>query len=202
MSATPTILLNEKELFIRISKDDQLAFTEVFYHYTSRIHPFIQKMVLSEEITEEIVQEVFFSLWKSRDKLPEIENCAAYIFKIATNKTFNHLKRKAREFKRSQDLFYGQKDSTNNTTETIDLRESRDLINRLVERLTPQKKLIYKLTREEGLSHDEIAKRLCISKNTIKNHLVETLKYLRKNLQKSHGFSIFILSVFIEIYSS
>lgn len=183
MPLSSPIFIHEKEIFLRISQGDETAFTEMFFHYTARIHPFIKKMTRSEEITEEIVQDVFVSLWKNREKLPEINNYNAYIFTIASNRTFNYLKSKAREAIRLQELAKVEKDFTNVTVETIDGNESRNLINKLVERLTPQKKLIYQLTREQGLSHDEIAVQLNISKNTVKNHLVETLKYLRKNLK-------------------
>ncbi len=193
MSISSNILANEKEIFLLISWGDEAAFTEMFFHYTARIHPFIKKMTRSEEVTEEIVQDVFVSLWKNREKLPEINNYPAYIFTIASNRTFNYLKSKARETVRMKELAKVEKEFTNVTEETIDGNESRDLINRLVNRLTPQKKLIYQLTRDEGLSHDEIALQLNISKNTVKNHLVETLKYLRKNLK----LTILVINVLI-----
>ena len=196
-----TILLNEKEYFVRIAHGDELAFTEIFYHYTSRIHPFIKKITRSEEVTEEIVQDVFVSLWKSREKLMEIDNYAAYIFTIATNKTFNYLKSKARKEKHLNELAKVNKNFTNNTEEAIELHETRELVGQLVRQLPPQKKLIYQLTREEGLSHGEIAQQLHISKNTVKNHLVETLKFLRENLQRSQGVSLLLINIFIEIYS-
>jgi len=196
-----TILLNEKEYFVRIAHGDELAFSEIFYHYTNRIHPFIKKITRSEEVTEEIVQDVFVSLWKSREKLMEIDNYAAYIFTIATNKTFNYLKSKARKEKHLNELTKVNKNFTNNTQEAIELHETRELVGQLVRQLPPQKKLIYQLTREEGLSHDEIAQQLHISKNTVKNHLVETLKFLRKNLQRSQGVSLLLINIFIEIHS-
>lgn len=196
MSISSTIMNNEKEIFLLISKGDEAAFTEMFFHYTARIHPFIKKMTRSEEVTEEIVQDVFVNLWRSREKLPEINNYTAYIFTIASNSTFNYLKTKAREVIRLQEMAKVEKDFTNVTEETIDGNESRDLINKLVNRLTPQKKLIYQLTRDQGLTHDEIAVQLNISKNTVKNHLVETLKYLRKNLIQVR--TIFFLFPFID----
>ena len=201
MPVPSSILLHEREYFARVACGDEAAFAQIFYHYTARIHPFIRKMVRSEEVAEEIVQDVFVSLWNRREKLVEIDHYAAYIFTIATNKTFNYLKSKAREEKHLKELAAIKKDITNNTLETIDLHESNQLINKLVNQLTPQRKLIYKLTREEGLSHDEIAQRLNISKNTVKNHLVETLRFLRENLQKSHGISLTLISIFIKIHS-
>jgi RNA polymerase sigma-70 factor (ECF subfamily) len=110
MPALSTLLLHEKDYFARIASGDEAAFAEIFYYYVPRIQPFIRKMVRSEEVTEEIVQDVFISLWKNREKLAEINNYAAYIFTIATNKTYNYLKVKAREAKRLQELSIGEKD--------------------------------------------------------------------------------------------
>ena len=201
MPAPNTYLLHERDYFTRMASGDETAFAEIFYYYVPRIQPFIKKMARSEEVTEEIVQDVFISLWKNREKLGEINNYAAYIFTIATNKTYNYLKVKAREAKRLQELSMGEKDFTNNTIETIDLNQSQHLINHLVNQLTPQKRLIYKLTREEGLSHDEIAQQLNVSKNTVKNHLVETLRFLRENMQSAQSASLTWLSILLHIHT-
>ena len=182
MHGTDTILLNEREYFLRISLGDESAFSEIFYYYTARIYPFVKKTTRSEEVTEEIVQEVFASIWKSRVKLAEIDNYSAYIFTITTNTTLNYLKSKARRKKHLDELAKVEKSFTNNTQETIDLHEIRELVSHLLGQLSPQKRIIYKLTREQGLSHDEVAQQLHISKNTVKNHLVQTLKFIRKNI--------------------
>ncbi len=201
MSVPSTILPSERECFARIAGGDEAAFGEIFYHYAPRIHPFIQRMSRSEEVTEEIIQDVFVSLWKNREKLVDIHNYSAYIFTAATNKTYNYLKVKARQARHLEELTLIEKDYTNNTLETIDLNQSMDLINYFVDQLPPQKKLIYTLTREKGLSHDEVAQQLNVSKNTVKNHLVETLKFLRENLQRSGSTSLTLISIFIKIHS-
>jgi RNA polymerase sigma-70 factor (ECF subfamily) len=201
MSAQTAILPNEKECFHRIALGDEAAFATMFYHYSSRISPLIIKITRSTIETEEIIQEVFVSIWKNRNKLKDVDNYAAYIFTIATNKTYNFLKVKARQAQRLHELSLTATSGTNNTFETIDFNESVEIIHQLVEQLTPQKKLIYKLTREEGLSHDEVATRLNISKNTVKNHLVETLRFLKDNMQKSHSLTGILLGIMIVIHS-
>lgn len=201
MPAPSTILLNERDYFVRIADGDEVAFSIIFYHYTNRIHPLIKKITRSDEVTKEIIQDVFVSLWKSKEKLVEIDNYAAYISTMATNKTFNYLKFKARKERHLSELALVARDVTNNTLETIDLHETRELVSQLIRQLSPQKKLIYNLTREEGLSHDEIALQLNISKNTVKNHLVETLKFLRENLRRSEAVSMLLVSILIEINS-
>ena len=200
MSAQAPILSNEREVFHRIASGDEVAFASMFYHYSTRIAPTIQKITRSAIETEEIIQEVFVSIWQNRNRLKDVDNYAAYIFTVATNKTYNYLKVKARQAQQLQHLSLTATTGTNNTFETIDFHESREIIHQLVEQLTPQKKLIYKLTREEGLSHEEVASRLNISKSTVKNHLVETLRYLKDKLQKSHSLTGILLGIMIVIH--
>lgn len=200
MSVQGTILLNERDYFVQIAAGDEVAFSVIFYHYTARIHPMIKKITRSEEVTEEIIQDVFVSLWNCREKLTEIDNYAAYIFTIATNKTFNYLKLKAR-IEKHLNAVRLEKDFTNNTLETVELHETRELVGQFIKLLSPQKKLIYNLTREEGLTHEQIAQQLNISKNTVKNHLVETLKFLRENLLRSETVFPFLINIFIKIHS-
>lgn len=195
MAGQDSIALNEKEYFLRISGGDESAFSEIFYHYVPRLYSFIRKMTRSAETAEEIVQDVFLSLWNNRVMLTEIENPCAYIFTMATNKTFNYLKSKAIRDKYLHSLQQKNAESDNHTLEAIDFHESQQLIHKLVDQLPSQKKIIYKLTRDEGMTHDEVAVQLGISKNTVKNHLVETLKYLKKYLQKYKEVSVLFLGL-------
>src|SRR5690348_11128361 len=88
-------LYNERELFQRIANGDEQAFAQIFFHYTSIIHPFVFNKVKSQAAAEEIVQEVFLKLWTKREALKNIESPASYLMRIATNKTLDHLRRKA-----------------------------------------------------------------------------------------------------------
>ncbi len=199
MSGLSLILPNEKELFARTAKGDVAAFTEIFYHYTARIHPFIQKMTRSREVTEEIVQDVFVSIWNHKEKLNEIEHYAAYIFTIATNKTLNFKKSCAREKLRMKQHAINAVDYSNITTEQLDLRESQQMIAELVDQLPPQRKLIYRMSREQGLNHEQIAEQLQISPHTVKNQLVHALRFLRNNIHNQQGLSVTLISVLLKI---
>ncbi len=86
------MLQGESNLFARVADGDESAFTTIFSHYVPRIQSFLFKMVKSKEAAEEIVHDVFLSLWINREKLPAIENYQAYIFTAATNKTYTYLK--------------------------------------------------------------------------------------------------------------
>jgi len=177
-------LPDERMLFARMAKGDEEAFAEIFYHYTALLQPFILNMTRSEADTEEIIQDLFLQLWMQREKMPEIGNYRAYIFTASNNRVYTWLKRRARELRLSAEAGSGVADQDSRLEEALDLKESMALITEAVDRLPPQKKLIWRLSREEGLSHEQIAGQLGLSKNTVKNHMVAAIRMVRKYLQE------------------
>jgi RNA polymerase sigma-70 factor (family 1) len=193
MIASPAILPNEKELFVLISKGDQAAFTKVFDHYEPRIFPFVLKITRSEMFAEEIVQELFIKLWTNRSAVADIENPRSYIFRMATNRTYNYLKSQARRLvaeERGTDLALLEE---NSTEELIDFKQTEETINKAVESLPEQQKKVYILSRRLGMSAEEIAEQMNLSPKTVKNHLTEALRSLKQQLQNSPGAAIALI---------
>ncbi len=192
-------LENEKELFALIARSDETAFTKVFHHYNRRLYPFVLKMLKSESLAEEIIQSIFIRLWHNRHRLDQVEDPRAYIFTMAANKTRDQLKKLANEnrlLKEVEQQVSGM--ISNETEEMIFLKESEALLAKAVEKLPAQRQKIYRLSREEGKSYDEIAKELNISVNTVRNQLVEALRYIRKAMQNATGF----LTAFITLFDN
>lgn len=196
-------LHDDKFLFARIAEGDQLAFSKVFYSFGGRIYSFVHKITRSATLTEEIVQDVFVNIWKKKDSLHEIEQPASWIFTIAANLTYNHLRAEARARKAEEALRTRETETTNNPDERLDAKEFEELIKKTVDLLPEQRRIIYKMSREDGLTHEEIAQKLNISKNTVKNQLVQALKFIRQQVQQRSG-NIFpiLLSVWIEIHQN
>jgi RNA polymerase sigma-70 factor (ECF subfamily) len=192
-------LPNEKQLFTRMADGDEEAFAEIFFHYTQQVQPFILKMTRSREATEEIVQDVFLSLWLARGKMVEVTNYRAYIYTISNNKTYSWLKKRSREILVMEPIDEKNMDLISSREESIDFKESAALINQAVDMLPSQKKIIFKLSREEGLSHEEIARKLNLSKNTVKNHMVEALRFIREYIRKNTGISISLVAILLRM---
>lgn len=190
MSPNPPILNNERELFAQMATGSEAAFTDIFFFYIPLLQPHIQQMTKSEEATQDIIHEVFLKIWVNREKMQAVDNYRAYIFTISTNKTYDYLKKLARDksFRSSEELLR-RSGTENSTEETIDFNQSAAIINQAVAQMPPQRKLVFQLSREEGLSHEEIAARLQISKNTVSNHLTEALRSIKEYLQKMPGSS-------------
>jgi len=184
-------LINESELFAELANGSERAFETIYHHYIKRLGPFVDKMVRSPELAEEIVQDIFVHLWVNRGLLAEVKYPTSYLFNIATNKTLNYLKKIANNEKLMDQIASRSTELSNETEERIILRESAEIIEMAIAALPEQRKLIYHLSRNEGLTHEQIAERLNISKNTVKNQLVTALKSIRTfTEQRASVFSI------------
>ena len=187
---------NETELFRMIAEGDEVAFRQIFDLYHSRLAVFIYKLTKSESIAAELVQDIFVKLWFNRAKLSSVTHPQAYIYTMASNRTMDHLRKMSTESKFRADVWKVISLSHNNTDDNIMVRESRQLIEQAVVQLSPQKQKIFRLSRYEGLNHDEIAMHLQLSKSTVKNHLVETLRHIRSFLHH-HSETLSILVGFL-----
>jgi RNA polymerase sigma-70 factor (family 1) len=183
LTATPDY--TDHALFARIARGEEPAFRELYDRYRSRLYGLALRMTRSPQESEEILQETFLNLWAYRDKLPAVQDPPAYIFTIAYNKIYASLRHIAGDARRLSELIARVELSDNQTIEHLDFRESEGLVRQAVDQLPPQRKLVYQLSRQEGLDYDQIAARLGISRNTVRNHLVEALKDIRAWLQRS-----------------
>jgi len=189
----------EKILLELASTGDTEAFTQLFSLYKDKLYSFTLRLTGCKEKAKDIVQDVFLKLWQNYTTLNTIENFSSYIFKLAHNQFLNAAKRMANEtliiskIQSRTDAYNAPPD------EKLEYKEVENLLNEVLQKLPPQQKLIFKLSREQGLKHEEIAKQLQISPSTVKNHLVQSLKTIRKHLSSNldvAGLYFFIVSYF------
>lgn len=181
--------MNEKEAIAKIKYSDKEAFTFLYERYWPKVYNFTNLYVLSSDIAEEIVQEVFIKLWENRESINEEKNFDGYLFIVTRNLIFNHSRQDINRTFYQATLFEAIEEphSVEEELETADLRE---YINSLIGMLPPRQKEVFKLSREEQLTYGEIAQKLQISEKTVERHMGEALKFLRKNLQM---YSLFLM---------
>jgi RNA polymerase sigma-70 factor (family 1) len=175
----------EKTLLQLASTGNEEAFTRLFSLYKDKLYSFALRLTGCKEKAQDIVQEVFLKLWQNQTSLNTIENFSSYIFKLAQNQFLNAAKRMANE-----SLIISKIHSTTNVynappDEKLECKEVESILHEVIQKLPPQQKLIFKLSREQGLKHEEIATQLQISPSTVKNHLVQSLKTIRKYLSSN-----------------
>lgn len=186
-------------MFRQIAKGDEVAYTRIFHLFTPRLFPYILKITKDETLAKEFLQETFLRLWVNRDDLAHINNPASWLFKIAANICLNHLRSEAIHNKLQAKVYEKMKPGEYPVAEIAEGREMELMISKAVDTLSPQRKEVYLLSRHEGLSHKEIADKLGISINTVKNHIGTALKGIQEYLHEKTGLSIAVLSLILAI---
>lgn len=180
-------------LFEQIAEGDEKAFRKVFHELNARLYPFILKWTRSAAVTEDIIQEVFLRLWINREEVAKMEKPVSWIFRVASNLSLSWLRAEIAEIKRLEKIKEAARKTEEQSVEMMSFKETEYLINKAVSLLPPRRQLIYRLSREQGLDHKEIAEKLQLSPNTIKNQLVSALKFIKEYLQRMGDMAIPVL---------
>lgn len=171
----------ERDLAIALSKGSQEAFREIFMRYFPKIKIFCLKILGAEEDAEDMAQEIFIKIWNERDHFSNVLNLNAYLFRLSRNLLYDFQTEKQRKSQHNVDWEVDEIDSIS-PQEVLEEKDLRTIVNFHVEHMPQQRRTIYRLSREQGLSNAEIAERIGITKKSVENHLNLALKELRKAL--------------------
>jgi len=151
-------------------------------------------IVKSEHIAEDIVQESFIKLWESRNILAEVKKPNDFIFILVRNHAFDVLRKLAREEKEleREQVWETLKQQSAYSDYWLEAKQTTQILEQIIAQLPAQQQKVIRMSREEGLSHQDIAEHLKISKNTVKKHLVVALRTCREQLKRL-GFSYFFI---------
>lgn len=185
---------NEKDLLRYAAEGDSRAFATLFSNYKDKLYYFLLRANGSPEMTEDIIQDVFLKLWKDRASLVDIQNFGGYLYRMAQNHVINSLKRMATETHIIHELSQKVEQACSDVEEHISLQETSRNLHFALNKLTPKQKLVYTLSRDKGLRHEEIARSLNISPSTVNNHLIEALRIIRRQLRATPDtFTILVI---------
>ncbi|MCE7067147.1 RNA polymerase sigma factor [Dyadobacter sp. CY326] len=180
----PALLNGEKEILQQVASGNERAFRALFNKYHHKLGSYIFHILKSDELAEEIVQDVFLKVWTNRASLGEINNFQAYLLVISKNHALNCLKKIANEKALTSHLDVWNLETQ--PEESSEDNERYSLVDQAIDQLPKQQKLVYLLSRHERLQYAEIANRLSISQKTVKKYLqisTESITcYIRKNL--------------------
>lgn len=175
----------DEKYIIGLRKGSYADFNKLYELYADRLYGFAYNLTHSSEMSEEIVQEVFLKIWQMREHLSPEYSFRSFLFTIARNKFLNALRNRLTLL--SYDEYAAQFDSAGeNTTESdFNFNELNEQILQAKNKLSNRQKMIFEMSREEGLSNQEIALKLDISEQSVRNQLSCALKILREELIKT-----------------
>lgn len=179
------IRMGEHELLRLMADGDEKAFSLLVRRYNSVIYPYLLYWLKEVQIAEEVTQDVFMRIWRNRARLPEMENFSGYLYTIARNCATTTLGQQL-----STDPFPAIETVDglmNNPHASLELKELAILLDTAVKLLPPRRREVFLLSRNEGLTYEEIAVRLKIARSTVNEHMVAALVFLRYYLRQHAG---------------
>lgn len=181
---TEDMPFSDQELLAAIGEGDQRAFATLFERHRNHLYNYLLKVTKSSETAEEIVLDVFLKIWQGRDLLHEVDHFEAFLFCIARNKAIDFVrwleKRKSAQIELWNRMH--QEMMTESPDSGLCLQETQQMIESAVGQLSPQRRQAFQLSRDHGLTYEQIAARMHISSHTVRNHIAASLQFIRYNL--------------------
>ena len=177
-----TMDINDHDLFSQVKNGNKLAFQTLFRKYYASMVRFIYRFVKDEDSSEEIAQELFINFWENAPRLEIIISFKSYLYTSARNHALNYLKKNTIREKYHQ-LSAGSETSESSYDEPINSGVFNNLILKALQTLPEKCREIFMLSKYEGLTYDEIADYMGLSKKTVENQMGIGLKKMREWLQ-------------------
>jgi len=165
--------------------EERNAFETMFRENWDMVYSISFAMAKSKTMAEDIAQDVFLSLWENRQKISGVQNVKAFLNTVTKFTVLKRLRRiKVEEaFKQYQAYRSFLNIEFANQEDMLMLKHINNSIQKGISELPPQQQRVFKLSREQGLSHEEIGETIGVSKKTVKDYIVRSLAFLRQRLQ-------------------
>ena len=188
----------------KLNQGDSKAFDQLFAEKHQQVYAYCLRLVKSEPAAEEIMMDVFLTIWRKRELMRADQSLNALLFKITKDLSINYLKKSAREQALRTKFQQQWLHPTHNPTETQMLSQEYDRIaSQAIEQLPPQRKTIFTMRRHLDMSPDEIAQQLGISKSTVKGQLAKAAKFLREYVMTHTDISfVGALGLLLNLFST
>lgn len=186
-------LENEAYILTKVAEGDEHAFATLFRWYSKPLAEFVFKLTNSIDATEEIIQDSFIKIWLRRETVTDIHNFSGYLYILCRNETLLSLKKLA-----AKTVAYAvfEKDTLNELEiEELEnpIDEYRSLIQLAVDKLPEQQQKVYKMSRYDRLKHDEIAKTLNLSSETVKKHIQLAVQFIKKDVSRHKDIGVILV---------
>ena len=175
-------MLRDSEIIRRIRQGDTVQFESLFRSSYVTLVRYAKKLIRDHDTAEEIVQDLFFRLWKDKEKLNIESSLTGYLFRAVHNRCLHHIDHKRVVENYAREITARASVSNDSPTDILHYRELQTRIAGILETLPEKCGKIFCMSRFEGLKYSEIAERLSISIKTVEANMGRALKEFRKAL--------------------
>ncbi|PWK70840.1 RNA polymerase sigma-70 factor (ECF subfamily) [Mucilaginibacter oryzae] len=187
--------LTDLQLIDLLKKDDESAFEEIYIRYAETLTDFTSSKLFNFDDAKDIIHDLFVRLWSERKNIQVDSHLKAYLFKITRHRIVDTIRKNI-----TREEYAAMLQRLENYTDTpveqkIAAEELKERIQYSLKELSPRVREVYMMSREDNLTIPEIAERLGVSEQTVKNQLSSALKHLRQSLAAASSIALVFWSL-------
>ena len=186
---------NPKELLLRVADGDEQAFHQLVLHYSEKVFFHSFHFLKVWQSAEETTQDIFLRIWQKREKLRDVEDWDKYLFIVSKNFLLNSLEKKIHSLENIDQV--QSVPSRLNPADQFENKELGALLEKAIEQLPQQKRQVFRMIHQQGLSQDEVALQLGISTRTVRWNLVSAVGGIKDFLYRHAAGELFIVLLFV-----
>jgi RNA polymerase sigma-70 factor (family 1) len=183
---------DDRAILAKLSEGHEQAFAVIYNKYWKMVYHTADKFLQSSTHAQDVVQEVFSTIWSQRQDFGDVENLQAYIRTMTRNRIYSELRVWSREKKDREAYLVQTETSVNDSDFNILDSQNEQLLEQILHSLPPRQQEVFNLARKEGLSHEKIAEKLNLSTGTVKNHMVRALNAIRSQITPHLSTKLFL----------
>jgi RNA polymerase sigma-70 factor (ECF subfamily) len=176
--------LSEQYMLRKIGKGDINAFKVLFHRHYSGMMRYASSLLEKAEVAEEVVQDVFYNIWKNRESLRINRSWQSYLYRSVYNNSMMVLRKARKEYSLEDGHFTEPETGNPDPSQILIYAEVSNQVSRAIAELPGRTREIFLLNRQEGLKYREIAEKLGISVKTVEANMGKALLALRNSLEK------------------
>ena len=173
---------DEKELLRRLQLGDERAFTEIYGIHKDRIGYRLLRLLKSEALAEEILQDLFLKIWQTRASIDLSKSFKAYLYRIAENLVYDLFRKAAKEKELLEQIVSANTELYSHIEENLFQKENEYILHEALSMLPTRRKEVFIACKLEGKSYKQVAEELGISATTVNDHIQKASIFLKAHI--------------------
>jgi len=179
--------INDRNILKQLRKGDIKSFESLFHQFHKGMSLYSISLLKNEMLAEEVVQDVFYNIWKNRNEFNLNSNWQSYLYKSVYNNSMMQIRKNKKEIRVEDEYLANIEDMKPDPSIEMDLGELNKTIESTLKLLPERTRNIFKMSRFQGMKYNEIAIKLAISVKTVEANMGKALKAFRVSL-RNYGY--------------
>ncbi|GGH32808.1 sigma-70 family RNA polymerase sigma factor [Sphingobacterium alkalisoli] len=184
---------DEKFLLLRLKNSDERAFEILYNNYKVRIAGNLFKLLKSDDLVKEILQELFVKIWEVRTQIDPEKSFKSYLFRIAENLVHDYFRKVAKDKRLLNKIVASSSELYLHIEEDMLTKEDAQKLHEAINLMPPQRKMVFTLCKLEGKSYKEVEEIMGINVKTISSHMLQANRFLRTYFRDSSALTISVV---------